>query len=142
MPKQASTSDEAFLFWSPLDQLVRGQIGDKCCEGDAPARLVLSSSTERICRMASLELHYGSYRVLFRFSGRKFCRSLKTANPKIARSVLARLEDNLVRLELGQLIMPQGADVASFLLSDGRLDRPQQLKLSDSTRWANCLTSF
>jgi integrase len=73
--------------------------------------------------MASLEFHYGSFRIVFRFAGRKFQRSLKTDNERFARATLARLEENLARVELGQLLLPMGADVATFLLSDGRLDQ-------------------
>lgn len=75
--------------------------------------------------MASLETHYGSYRIVFRFDGRKYSRSLGTDNPRIAKAALARLEDNLTRVELGQLILPQPVDLATFLLSDGRLDQRQ-----------------
>lgn len=77
--------------------------------------------------MASLEHHYGSYRIVFRFAGRKFQRSLKTENERFAQATLARVEENLVRLELGQLLLPPGADVATFLLSDGRLEQKPDL---------------
>jgi hypothetical protein len=33
------------------------------------------------------------------------------------------LEDNLHRLELGTLVLPEDSDLASFLLSDGRVKR-------------------
>lgn len=75
--------------------------------------------------MASLETHYGRFRIVFRFGGRKYCRSLKTDNPRTAKAALARLEDNLTRVEIGQLILPEGADLATFLLSDGRLEQRQ-----------------
>ena len=70
--------------------------------------------------MASLEQRSGHFRVVFRFAGRKFNRSLKTANRTEAAASLARLEDNLRRLELGTLVLPDHTDLASFLLSDGR----------------------
>jgi hypothetical protein len=37
-----------------------------------------------------------------------------------ANACLGRLEDNLRRISLGTLIVPEGTDIASFLLSDGR----------------------
>ncbi len=79
--------------------------------------------------MASLEKRNGNYRVVFRFGGRKFSRSLKTRNDKAATACLARLEDNLRRLELGTLDIPVDADPASFLLSDGK--RNGQVRLPD-----------
>jgi len=38
-----------------------------------------------------------------------------------ARASIARLEDNLRRLELGLITLPAGVDLSAFLLSDGRL---------------------
>jgi integrase len=72
--------------------------------------------------MASLEKRANNFRIVFRFGGRKFSRALKTRSDKAAAGCLARLEDNLRRLELGTLALPAGADVASFLLSDGAMD--------------------
>jgi hypothetical protein len=85
---------------------------------------------ERIARMASLEQRGDSYRIVFRHAGQKFTRSLKTSDAKQAGAMLARLEDNLRRVELGSLSVPPGCDVCTFLLSDGRLDqrpRPKHL---------------
>jgi len=88
--------------------------------------MVFPQPTGRIDPMASLEKRGGSYRVVFRFGGHKFSRGLSTSNQTAALSVLARLEDNLRRIELGVLAVPEGADIAAFLLSDGRVEqRPQ-----------------
>jgi hypothetical protein len=59
--------------------------------------------------MVSLEQRNGRYRVVFRHGGEKYMRSLKTANEKTANVSLARLEDNLRRLELGTLTPPDDA---------------------------------
>ena len=76
--------------------------------------------------MASLEKRSDRFRIVFRFGGRKFSRALKTRSDKAAAGCLGRLGDNLRRLELGILALPDGADVASFLLSDGKTDgRPK-----------------
>lgn len=71
--------------------------------------------------MASLENRNGSYRVVFRYAGRKLSRSLETTHLTEARASVARLEDNLRRLELGLLVLPSGVDVMAFLLSDDPL---------------------
>ena len=71
--------------------------------------------------MASLEKRPHGYRVVFMFRGEKIARSLQTKDPKQAKSTLARMEDTLRRIELGTLQIPDGADVATFLLSDGNL---------------------
>jgi integrase len=70
--------------------------------------------------MASIEQRGRSFRVVFRYRGRRFARSLRTADEKQATATLARLEDNLRRVELGTLSVPEASDVATFLLSDGR----------------------
>ena len=80
--------------------------------------------------MPSLEQRKGRYRVVFRFAGEKFSRSLKTKDEDHAESSLARLKDNLRRVELGHLVVPDEADVAAFLLSDGRaMARPTLPKM-------------
>lgn len=70
--------------------------------------------------MAWLEKRSGRYRIAFRFDGQKLACSLKTAKPVAAQAALARFEDNLRRLELGLLVVPDDVDVAKFLLSDGK----------------------
>lgn len=70
--------------------------------------------------MANIEQRGDSYRVIFRSCGQRFTRSLKTTHKRKALSALARLEDNRRRAELGLLIPPDGVDIPSFLLSDGR----------------------
>jgi len=70
--------------------------------------------------MASLEKRKGGYRVVFRHAGRKYSRSLITSQLTAARASVARLEDNLRRVELGLLAPPPEADICEFLLSDGR----------------------
>src|SRR6476661_1920460 len=73
---EASTYREAFLFWRPPrpdgSGTFRGQRGN--CIGTAS--LVLSAFPERIGSLASLESHYGSFRIVFRFGGQKYGRSL------------------------------------------------------------------
>ena len=71
--------------------------------------------------MASLEKRPHGYRVVFMFRGEKIARSLQTKDPKQAKATLARMEDTLRRIELGTLLMPEGTDIVTFLLSDGNL---------------------
>jgi integrase len=71
--------------------------------------------------MASLEQRGNRFRVVFRYAGEKYSRSLRTKDEKAANASLARLEDNLRRLELGTLMPPDDVDLAEFLISDGRM---------------------
>ncbi len=71
--------------------------------------------------MASLEKRSDCYRIIFRFGGQKFSRSLRTKDDREATASLARLEDNLRRVQLGTLTIPEGVDVPTYLLSDGNL---------------------
>ena len=87
--------------------------------------------------MASLEQQTrgGNYRAIFWFDGRKFSRTLKTCDEQEANSAVQRIEENIRLVERGRLEIPADADVATFLLSDGKLDKkpvlPTTLKLDD-----------
>lgn len=70
--------------------------------------------------MASIEKRGKAFRIVFRFGGIKYTRSLDTRDERAANSSLARVEDTLHRLELGTLAVPSGTDLVDFLLSDGR----------------------
>ena len=83
--------------------------------------------------MASLEFRSNCYRIIFRFAGKKFQHSLRTANEREAEGCLARLEENLRLLERGRIQIPPDADLPSFLISDGRLDKKPELPVSVMT---------
>jgi len=63
-----------------------------------------------------------SFHVRFRLGGTKFRRSLRTKSRSKAESRLHRLDENIRLVESGRLQIPGGADVATFLLSDGKLN--------------------
>lgn len=78
--------------------------------------------------MAWLEQHpvAGTYQPVFRLGGVKFKRSLKILDEREATTRLARVEENIRLLESGRLVLPEQADPAAFLLSDGQLNgKPQ-----------------
>ena len=78
--------------------------------------------------MAWLEQHRsGTYHVVFLFGGTKFRRTLKTRDEREATGCLTRLEENIRLVESGRLLLPEHADVAAFLLSDGQLNGKPQL---------------
>ncbi|MEM9352886.1 MAG: site-specific integrase [Planctomycetota bacterium] len=64
----------------------------------------------------------GRYHVGFRFGGLKYKKALRTRDERTANARVQRLDENLRLLEGGLLTMPANADVAAFLLSDGKLD--------------------
>ncbi|MBI3464952.1 MAG: site-specific integrase [Planctomycetes bacterium] len=63
----------------------------------------------------------GNYHVRFRLGPKKFRRSLKTSAEREAVGLVTRLEENIRLVERGRLSIPPGADMATFLLSDGKL---------------------
>src|SRR5687768_3369070 len=77
--------------------------------------------------MATLEKHDGVYRIDFCFGGRRFRRSLKTESEKRAKSILANVEQTLDDLSIGRLVLPAGAEIVSFVLSAGKLEKKQSL---------------
>ena len=71
--------------------------------------------------MAYLEERNGRYRVAFRHGGRLHKHNLGTVDRREAEGCLARVEENLRLVERGKLDVPDGADLALFLVSDGKL---------------------
>jgi hypothetical protein len=73
--------------------------------------------------MAWLEKRGDTYHVNFFHGGRHFSRSLKTGSDRKAAGMQARLEENLLDVERGRLVVPPDADFVQFLLTDGRVER-------------------
>lgn len=69
----------------------------------------------------------GHFHVCFRFSGRKYNRSLETKDETEARDLAGRIQDNIRLVDRGLLTVPPGADVPTFLLSDGKVAGPVEL---------------
>ena len=82
--------------------------------------------------MASLEPRGDRFRIIFRYGGRKFTRGVRTPNEKTALAAIARLEDNLRRVELGDVAVPDDIDVSTFLLSDGQATARPSLPATQS----------
>jgi integrase len=74
--------------------------------------------------MAWLEQHptSGHFKICFRWGGKKLKKTVKTTKRSIAETALARFNENLNLLERGRLELPPGADLGTFLLSDGKLN--------------------
>jgi hypothetical protein len=66
----------------------------------------------------------GVNHVGLRLRGRKFTRSLNTEDEAEADSAVAGIEENLRLIERGRLEIPNGADLMSFLLSNGKVSAP------------------
>jgi hypothetical protein len=64
----------------------------------------------------------GQFHVAFRFGELRCKKSLRTQDPEIAEARLHRLEENIRLVESGRLTIPDDADVASFMLSDGKMN--------------------
>ena len=62
------------------------------------------------------------YSVAFRFRGQRFKKSLGTSNTQKAEARLHQLEENLGLVKKGRMVIPEDADPAEFLLSNGQLD--------------------
>ena len=74
--------------------------------------------------MAWLEKRGQYFHIEFRFGCQRFKRSLKTCNEQEASELAARVERKLRLVEQGDLAIPDGVDVATFVISDGRLTQP------------------
>lgn len=75
--------------------------------------------------MASLQTDpSGNYHIKFRFGGRQFRRSLRTKMRRKAEAAASHVEENIRLILEGRMNLPSGADVPTFLLSDGKLAEP------------------
>jgi integrase len=74
--------------------------------------------------MAWLEEHptSGHFKICFRWGGRKLKKTVKTTVREDAETTFARFQENLRLLECGRLELLPGADIGTFLLSDGKLN--------------------
>ncbi len=80
--------------------------------------------------MAGIELRNGRYNIIVRFGGKRFVRSLKTSDHDKALGRKLRVEENVQLIESGRLQLPAGADLMTFLLSDGKLSKKPVAKAS------------
>ncbi|WP_419194975.1 tyrosine-type recombinase/integrase [Novipirellula herctigrandis] len=80
--------------------------------------------------MAGIELRNGRYNIILRFGGKRFIRSLKTSDHDDALGRKLRVEENIRLIESGRLQVPAGADLVTFLLSDGKLTKKPIAKAS------------
>ncbi len=74
--------------------------------------------------MASLELRGEKHRVVFYFGGKKQSVSLGVEDADAADAICTRIERRLKMLELGDATVPAGADLHTWLVSDGKLEQP------------------
>lgn len=66
----------------------------------------------------------GIYYVGFRFSGAKYKRSVHTKSAKEAEAIRSRVEETLRMIRIGRVSVPSGADLVTFVMSDGVLQKP------------------
>jgi len=74
--------------------------------------------------MANLGKKNGVYLARFRFHGKEYKRSLKTADKKDAGAAMHGVERALHRLAVGALAVPPGVDPGDFIVSGGTLAPP------------------
>ncbi len=79
--------------------------------------------------MAWIEQRGGQFHLGVRLGSQKLKRSLKTADPDEARDIADRVERRLKLIERGDLVVPPDADLLTFLISDGKLSNPAQIKI-------------
>jgi len=89
--------------------------------------------------MASLQQVAGQYHICFRFNGRRFKRSLKTEHLDKADARRVRLEETIRLVETERLDIPDDTvDVASFLLTDGKVHSKRSKSNGESAPHFNC----
>jgi integrase len=74
--------------------------------------------------MANLGRKNDVYLARFRFQGKEYKRSLRTADRKNAEAAMHRVEDALHRLAVRLIAVPDGVDPGDFIVSGGTLTPP------------------
>jgi len=69
--------------------------------------------------MATLEQRNGWYRLVFRYDGKKVCKSLKTQDSRKANVRLAYAEQLLKRIRLGEAVIPSSVEPISYIVGEG-----------------------
>ena len=72
--------------------------------------------------MATLVRRGEKFRLIFRYAGVKYQHPFRTSNEREALACVERVEENILLLERGRLLLPADADLPTFLLSDGNLN--------------------
>src|SRR4051812_49082335 len=62
----------------------------------------------------------GKFRVFFRLGKRQFNKTLRLENERAAERLCALIEETIQDLTRGRLVIPEGADPATFILSGGK----------------------
>lgn len=80
----------------------------------------------------------GRYKLSFRWQGRKIRTTITARSRREADDFASRVEDNIRLVTRGRMKMPAGADVVSFLLSDGAVSEPsseaEEMRLGELAR--------
>ncbi len=68
----------------------------------------------------------GTWFVGFRYDGREFQRSCRTDRKPIARRVQTAVEETIDLLQTGRLVVPEGVEIGSWILSGGKATKPRK----------------
>ena len=64
----------------------------------------------------------GYFQIVFWIDGERYKRGLGTQDERLAHAQKLRLDENVLLLKRGRLLLPEDADICTFLLSDGQLN--------------------
>lgn len=68
---------------------------------------------------------HSTARIHWRFRGKQFSKIEKVDNERHAERLAAAIEETISEIEKGRLIIPPEADLKTFILTNGRLSKPQ-----------------
>ena len=71
--------------------------------------------------MAWLDKRGDNFRLVFQIGGQTFKRSLRTSDQREADGMVALVERRIKMVERGELAVPEDAELASFLVADGKV---------------------
>ena len=71
--------------------------------------------------MAWLDKRGDNFRLVFQIGGQTFKRSLRTSDQREADGMVSLVERGIKVVERGELAVPEDAELASFLVADGKM---------------------
>ena len=78
--------------------------------------------------MAWLDKRGDNFRLVFQIGGQTFKRSLRTSDQREADGMVVLVERRIKMVERGELAVPEEADLASFLIANGKSQTPIAVK--------------
>jgi hypothetical protein len=92
--------------------------------------------------IAGLDKRRATFRIVFQLHGETFKRFLKSGARREAHGIAAAVQRTINLIERGDLSLPNGVDVATFLIADSWVERPLKVAPTVDTSLAAVVEAY